>query len=67
MVSVCDTPKNRMEAQDVMQETFVKIYRNVHTFTEGHSFEGWVRRIAINTSITQYRKKPETRLPGGYR
>ena len=48
--------KNRMEAQDVVQETFVKIYKNIHTFTEGHSFEGWVRRIAINTSITQYRK-----------
>ncbi|MDZ4823534.1 MAG: RNA polymerase sigma factor [Flavobacteriales bacterium] len=48
--------KNRMEAQDVLQEVFVKIYKNVHTFTEGHSFEGWLRRIAINTSITAYRK-----------
>lgn len=48
--------KNKMEAQDVAQETFVKIYKNIHTFTEGHSFEGWVRRIAINTAITHYRK-----------
>ena len=55
--------KNRMEAQDVMQETFVKIYRHIHTFTDGHSFEGWVRRIAINTSITQYRKNQKLGYP----
>jgi RNA polymerase sigma factor (sigma-70 family) len=48
--------KNRMEAQDVLQEVFVKIYNNVHTYHHDGSFEGWLRRIAVNTSITNYRK-----------
>lgn len=48
--------KNRMEAQDVLQEVFVKIYNNIHTYHYDGSFEGWLRRIAVNTSITQYRK-----------
>lgn len=48
--------KNRMEAQDVMQEVFVKIYNNIHTYQHEGSFEGWLRRIAVNTSITHYRK-----------
>jgi RNA polymerase sigma factor (sigma-70 family) len=48
--------KNRMEAQDVLQEVFVKIYSNIHTYHHDGSFEGWLRRIAVNTSITNYRK-----------
>jgi RNA polymerase sigma factor (sigma-70 family) len=48
--------KNRMEAQDVLQEVFVKIYNNIHTYHHDGSFEGWLRRIAVNTSITNYRK-----------
>jgi RNA polymerase sigma-70 factor (ECF subfamily) len=45
-----------MEAEDVLQEVFVKIYNNVHTYHHDGSFEGWLRRIAVNTSITHYRK-----------
>jgi RNA polymerase sigma-70 factor (ECF subfamily) len=48
--------KNRMEAQDVLQEVFVKIYGHIHTYHHDGSFEGWLRRIAVNTSITNYRK-----------
>lgn len=48
--------KNRMEAEDVLQEVFVKIYNNIHTYHNDGSFEGWLRRIAVNTSITAYRK-----------
>lgn len=48
--------KNKMEAEDVLQEVFVKIYTNVKSYHHDGSFEGWLRRIAVNTSITQYRK-----------
>ena len=48
--------KNRFEAEDVMQEGLVKIYKNMHMYSEGKSFEGWIRRIMINTAITYYRK-----------
>jgi RNA polymerase sigma factor (sigma-70 family) len=48
--------KNKMEAQDVLQDVFVKIYNNIHTYHHDGSFEGWLRRIAVNTSITNYRR-----------
>ena len=48
--------KNKMEAEDVLQEVFVKVYTNIHTYHHDGSFEGWLRRIAVNTSITYYRK-----------
>jgi RNA polymerase sigma factor (sigma-70 family) len=47
---------NRMEAQDVLQEVFVKVYNNIGSYNHEGSFEGWLRRIAVNTSITNYRK-----------
>jgi len=47
---------NRMEAQDVLQEVFVKIYNNIESYNHQGSFEGWLRRIAVNTSITNYRR-----------
>jgi RNA polymerase sigma-70 factor (ECF subfamily) len=45
-----------MEAQDVLQEVFVKVYNNIGSYNHEGSFEGWMRRIAVNTSITNYRK-----------
>jgi RNA polymerase sigma-70 factor (ECF subfamily) len=45
-----------MDAQDVLQEVFVKIYTHIHSYHFDGSFEGWLRRIAVNTSITFYRK-----------
>lgn len=48
--------KNHFEAEDVLQEGLVKIYKNMHMYSEGKSFEGWIRRIMINTAITYYRK-----------
>lgn len=48
--------KNRMDAQDVLQEVFVRIYTHLKTYQFDGSFEGWLRRIAVNTSITYYRK-----------
>jgi RNA polymerase sigma factor (sigma-70 family) len=48
--------KNRMEAQDVLQDVFVKIFNNIGAYHHDGSFEGWLRRIAVNTSITNYRK-----------
>jgi RNA polymerase sigma-70 factor (ECF subfamily) len=43
--------RNRDDAEDVMQEGFIKVFRNIHTFKFQGSFEGWVRRIIVNTAI----------------
>lgn len=54
--------KNKMEAQDVLQEVFVKIYNNLNSYHFDGSFEGWARKIAVNTSITHYRKALKTQF-----
>ncbi len=43
-------------AEDVLQNGFVKVFRNIHKFRGDGSFEGWMRRIFVNTSIEYYRK-----------
>ena len=40
-----------------MQEGFIKVFRNLHRFRAEGSFEGWIRRVFVNTSIEHYRKK----------
>jgi len=44
------------DAKDVMQEAFVKIFGSLKKYTGEGSFEGWIRRIIVNTSIDYYRK-----------
>lgn len=47
---------SKFDAEDVLQEGFVKIFKNLHMYSEDRSFEGWTRRIMINTAITFYRR-----------
>lgn len=49
--------KDRDEAEDVMQDTFVKIFTNLSSYKATGSFEGWARRIAANTALSAIRKK----------
>lgn len=44
-------------AEDILQEGFIKAFRNLHKFRNEGSFEGWLRRIMVNTAIEIYRKK----------
>ena len=45
------------EAKDVLQESFIKIFKNLHKYTFNGSFEAWIKRITINNAIDNYRKK----------
>lgn len=47
--------KNDADAQDVLQETFVTAYRKIDSFNGQGSFEGWVRRIAVNNCLSKLR------------
>lgn len=49
--------ENTEDANDVMQEGFIKVYKSLAKFRAEGSFEGWIRRIFINTCIEHYRKK----------
>jgi len=44
------------EAEDILQEGFVKILKQINKFEKKGSFEGWMKRIVVNTAITNYRK-----------
>lgn len=48
---------NTNDADDILQEGFIKVYNNLHKFRGEGSFEGWIRRIFINTCIEHFRKK----------
>jgi len=48
---------NTDDAQDLLQEGFIKIYKNLEKFRNEGSFEGWMRRVFVNTSIEHFRRK----------
>ncbi|MEE8457479.1 MAG: sigma-70 family RNA polymerase sigma factor [Acidimicrobiia bacterium] len=49
--------RNPADAEDVVQETFLKAYRAYDSFTEGTNLKAWLYRILTNTYINKYRKK----------
>lgn len=57
MFSVClRYAKDYHSAEDVLQEGFIKVFKYISKFRREGSFEGWLRRIFINTSIENLRK-----------
>lgn len=57
MMAVCMRyAKDSYEAEDMLQMGFVKVFNKVSEFRNEGSFEGWIRRIMVNTAIEGYRK-----------
>jgi RNA polymerase sigma factor (sigma-70 family) len=57
MMGVCMRyAKDTFEAEDILQMGFVKVFQKVTEFRSDGSFEGWIRRIMVNTAIETYRK-----------
>ena len=48
---------NYDDACDIMQEGFIKVFRKLDQFGGKGSFEGWIRRIMINTALERYRSQ----------
>ena len=48
---------NGDDAQDVLQDGFVKVFRKLDSFRSEGSFEGWIRRVFVNTAIEHFRRK----------
>ena len=58
MFSVCIRySKNREEAEEIVQEGFVQVFRSLRSFKFAGSFEGWIRRIMVYSAIQHYRSK----------
>ena len=45
------------DGRDVLQESFIKIFTNIHTYSGKGSFEGWMRRIVVNTALEKHRNR----------
>ena len=45
------------DAEDILQEGFIKIFKKIGSFRSEGSFEGWLRRIFVNTAIEHFRRK----------
>lgn len=58
MYAVClRYASNAEEAEDILQEGFIKIFKKLGSFRGEGSFEGWIRRIFVNTAIEHFRRK----------
>ena len=49
--------KDQTEAEDNLQEGFIKVFQKIDSFRHQGSFEGWMRRIMVNVSLEKFRKK----------
>ena len=47
---------NREEAEDMLQDGFIRVFSSLNDFRQEGSLEGWIRRTMINTAINYYRK-----------
>lgn len=57
MLGVCMRyASSRMEAEDMLQNSFIKVFEKLADYRADGSFEGWMRRIMVHTSIEYYRK-----------
>lgn len=48
---------NVEEAEDILQDGFIKVFNKINSYRGEGSFEGWIRRIFVNTAIEHFRKK----------
>lgn len=63
MLGVClRYAKDKDDAKDVLHEAFLKVFSNLKNFNGTGSFEGWIRRIMVNTSIDHLRKNKQNYL-----
>lgn len=57
MLGVCRRyTRDEYEAENILQESFIKVFENIVNFKPVGSLEGWIRRIMVNTATDYYRK-----------
>jgi RNA polymerase sigma factor (sigma-70 family) len=55
MLGVCHRyARTAADAEDILQDAFIKVFDKIHQFKFEGSFEGWIRRIVVNTALKKY-------------
>ena len=55
MLGVCHRyARNAADAEDILQDAFIKVFKKLNQFKSEGSFEGWIRRIVVNTALKKY-------------
>jgi len=49
--------KDRHEAEEILQEGFIKVFSNLHQYRNEGSLEGWIRRIMVTTALQRLRSR----------
>jgi RNA polymerase sigma factor (sigma-70 family) len=58
MMMVCKRyAGSKQEAEDFLQEAFIRIYDKLHTYQHSGSLEGWVRRVVVHTALNKLRSR----------
>lgn len=67
MLGVCNRyARNSADAEDILQDAFIKIFEKIHQFKFEGSFEGWIRRIMVNTALKKYTLRRYEKEVSGY-
>lgn len=53
--------RHSQEAEDMLQDGFIRVFQNISTFRSEGSFEGWLRRVIVNVAIRYVRKSHFTK------
>ena len=63
MMAVCYRyAKDEANAEDILQEGFIKVFQKIGKYDDRGSFEGWIRRIMVNTAIDHIRKQKKQNM-----
>lgn len=57
--------RDRPEAEDMLQETFLAVFRDLHQYNGQGAFEGWLHRLAVNSSLQFLRRRNPLRFADG--
>lgn len=49
--------QDQMEAEDMLQDGFIRVFSNMHQFKFEGSFEGWIRRVIVNAALKRLQKR----------
>lgn len=67
MLGICYRyTKSLNDAQEVLQQGFIKVFRNLHQFNFQGELKAWIRRIMVNTSINYLKRSPRYQLDLGF-